>query len=310
MRYCTQVRTVFSRSLCVLFLLLCMQNAIAIEASEIRFEVPAKIDQGTCIPLLIRSTMRIDYPSASLKDSSGRRLARCHGITLPAETYAYLVLLPVPTDAQDGIATIHITGVLDGRPFAQISKISIMNFNFINETIALNSSNTAIKTDTSDRKIDQINLLGDILNTSRPDAYTFLGPWALPVKATRRTSFFGDQRIFKYSNGYTSKSVHWGIDFGIPTGTPVYAAGDGIVVMASDRITTGLTVVIEHLSGVYSLYYHLDSIAASEGEELRTGTLIGKSGSTGLSTGPHLHWEFRVAGVAISPDWFVDKTFF
>lgn len=310
MRYRLEKTKLLLNKLCICIFVLCMQNAIAIEASEIRFDIPEKTDQGTCIPLFIHSTKRIDYPAASLKDSSGRRLARCQGIVLPDETYAYLVLLPVPTDAQDGIATIHITGVLSGRPFAQIRRVSIMSFDFISETIALNPSNTAIRTDTSERKIEQINLLSDILNTSRPEAYIFLGPWALPVKATRRTSFFGDQRIFTYSNGYKSKSVHWGIDFGIPTGTPVYAAGDGIVVMASERITTGLTVVIEHLRGVYSLYYHLDSIAASEGEELRTGTLIGKSGSTGISTGPHLHWEFRVAGVAISPDWFVDKIFF
>ena len=77
--------------------------------------------------------------------------------------------------------------------------------------------------------------------------------------------------------------------------------------LAESRISTGWSVVVEHLPGVYSLYYHLDSLAASEGEAVRAGTLIGRSGSTGLSTGPHLHWEFRVNGEAVSPDWFLSR---
>jgi len=77
--------------------------------------------------------------------------------------------------------------------------------------------------------------------------------------------------------------------------------------MAENRISTGFTVVIEHLPGVYSLYYHLDALLAGEGETVRTGSLIGRSGNTGLATGPHLHWEFRVNGEAADPDWFTGR---
>ena len=72
--------------------------------------------------------------------------------------------------------------------------------------------------------------------------------------------------------------------------------------MARSRIVTGDTVVIEHLPGVYSLYYHLDEIFVEEGEEIAVEALIGTVGSTGLATGPHLHWEIRVAGVPVSPE--------
>ena len=80
--------------------------------------------------------------------------------------------------------------------------------------------------------------------------------------------------------------------------------------MSEERISTGNTIVIEHLPGVYSLYYHLDTLLAGCGEFVRAGTLIGRSGNTGLSTGPHLHWEFRVNGEAVSPDWFVGRVLF
>ena len=78
--------------------------------------------------------------------------------------------------------------------------------------------------------------------------------------------------------------------------------------MASERIITGFTVVIEHLPGLYSLYYHLDSLSVREGQRVSQGDRIGTVGSTGLATGPHLHWEVRSAGVAVDPDLLVKRS--
>ena len=75
--------------------------------------------------------------------------------------------------------------------------------------------------------------------------------------------------------------------------------------MAQFRIITGFTVVVEHLSGVYSLYYHLARLDVAAGERVAAGTAVGTVGSTGLATGPHLHWEVRAAGVAVDPDVLV-----
>jgi murein DD-endopeptidase MepM/ murein hydrolase activator NlpD len=74
------------------------------------------------------------------------------------------------------------------------------------------------------------------------------------------------------------------------------------VVLARNRIVTGNSVIIEHLPGVYSLYYHLDSIDAAEGAIVAAGERLGLSGATGLATGPHLHWEIRVSGENTDPD--------
>jgi murein DD-endopeptidase MepM/ murein hydrolase activator NlpD len=129
----------------------------------------------------------------------------------------------------------------------------------------------------------------------------------MPVNFTRRTSEFGDRRVYRYSSGARDTSIHAGIDFGVPTGTAVNACGPGKVVLARNRIVTGNSVIIEHLPGVYSLYYHLDKITAIEGSVVAAGELIGQSGSTGLSTAPHLHWEIRISGESADPDAFLAR---
>jgi murein DD-endopeptidase MepM/ murein hydrolase activator NlpD len=93
----------------------------------------------------------------------------------------------------------------------------------------------------------------------------------------------------------------------VPTGTEVRACGPGKVVLAGFRIVTGNSVVLEHLPGVYSLYYHLDKIEVSEGSMVDAGTVLGLSGATGLATGPHLHWEIRVSGENTDPDAFLGR---
>jgi murein DD-endopeptidase MepM/ murein hydrolase activator NlpD len=128
----------------------------------------------------------------------------------------------------------------------------------------------------------------------------------LPSKLTRRTSFFGDRRIYKYTNGRSETSLHNGIDFGIPLNTPVCACGAGKVIMSEYRISTGWTIVIEHLPGLYSLYYHLNNISVETGTMVKAGDDIALSGNTGLSTGPHLHWEMRLLGEAVNPDFFIE----
>jgi len=221
----------------------------------------------------------------------------------------FLAIIPIPADFPSGLYSLSISAKLAQAPVLSATHpLTIVPRQFPNEIVHLNKHNSAIKQDVSPERMAQIRLLNDILYFQDHEGYRFYGPWQVPVTATRRTSDFAHKRTYRYSNGKEEKATHWGIDFGIPTGTPVFASGDGKVVLATFRITTGWTVVIEHLPGLYSLYYHMDSLSCSEGETVRAGTLIGQSGSTGLSTGPHLHWEFRLNGIAMDPDWFVSKT--
>ncbi len=178
---------------------------------------------------------------------------------------------------------------------------------FIDETIQLDTKNTEIRTDTSPKRMGQIEKLNSILSTVNKDHIYQTKAYSAPTQATRRTAFFADRRIYAYSNGKSSTSLHYGIDYGIPTGSDVTSCAAGRVVLAEDRVTTGYSVVIEHLPGLYSLYYHMSELKVKEGDIVKEGQLIGLSGATGLATGPHLHWEMRLNMSAVNPDFFTEN---
>lgn len=187
---------------------------------------------------------------------------------------------------------------------------SLVEKTFNSETIPLDQKNTEIKTDSSPARAQQIDRLNEILSTITSSDVYQLTPFAPPTTSTRRTSYYADRRVYKYTNGKSSTSLHYGTDYGVPTGTPVTACAKGKVVLAEMRNSTGWSVVIEHLPGLYSLYYHMSKLEVQVGDEVEMGKEIGLSGSTGLATGPHLHWEMRLNMQAVNPDFFTtDFTF-
>lgn len=131
----------------------------------------------------------------------------------------------------------------------------------------------------------------------------WLEPFALPLEG-RDTSSFGSPR--RYAPG-GNVSYHYGADLAAPTGTPIRATNRGRVLVADFYPIKGGLVVIDHGAGVYSLYLHQSKVVARVGQQVERGEVIGEVGSTGLSTGPHLHWEMRVFGEASNPLSWVDK---
>jgi murein DD-endopeptidase MepM/ murein hydrolase activator NlpD len=212
-------------------------------------------------------------------------------------------VLGLPSTVEPGPFIIRVEA--GGRTVQDIPFV-VSKRDFIAETIDLDQANTDIRTVPDPQKTRESEQLWAILSSFGGDIYT-PGPFTPPVTSTRRTSFFGDRRVYRYASGSTDTSIHAGVDYGVPTGTEVRACAAGKVVLARPRIVTGNSVVIEHLPGVYSLYYHLDKIEVEEGVEVVPGRLIGLSGSTGLATGPHLHWEVRAAGENTDPDAFVSR---
>lgn len=115
--------------------------------------------------------------------------------------------------------------------------------------------------------------------------------------AGRITSGFG----MRYHPILHYTRFHAGIDFGAPIGTPIVAAADGQVIAAGWAGGYGREVRIAHAGGMVTLYGHMSSIAATPGEVVHQGQVIGYVGSSGLSTGPHLHFEVKIGGKAVNP---------
>jgi murein DD-endopeptidase MepM/ murein hydrolase activator NlpD len=122
------------------------------------------------------------------------------------------------------------------------------------------------------------------------------GDFAKPVNAPA-TDSFGTRRIF---NGKLA-SIHRGMDFRAPSGTPVAAANSGTVVLAQKLFYEGNCVVIDHGLGFTTIYMHLSRIDVAAGKKVRKGEHLGLSGATGRVTGPHLHFAARWQNSYLDP---------
>ena len=129
-------------------------------------------------------------------------------------------------------------------------------------------------------------------------------PTRMPLDSATLTSDYG-MRTHPVLGG---RRNHKGIDLAQPSGTPVYATADGVVGKAEWFSSYGNYIQIEHGGEMQTRYAHLSGYAIAAGEQVRRGQLIGFVGSTGNSTGPHLHYEVRVAGEAVDPTPYMIDT--
>ncbi|WP_414620834.1 M23 family metallopeptidase [Calothrix sp. CCY 0018] len=141
-----------------------------------------------------------------------------------------------------------------------------------------------------------IRLLQQFAKTAN-DAIEGVGIAYPTTKGLPTTSGFG-WRIHPLTG---LRKFHSGIDFGAPKGTPIYAYQAGEIKLASRKGGYGKTVIINHGAGFSTLYAHASKIIVRKGERVASGQMIGRIGSTGFSTGPHLHFEVRVNNKPVNP---------
>lgn len=128
------------------------------------------------------------------------------------------------------------------------------------------------------------------------------GKFAWPVPGSQRvTSYYG----YRIHPVYKTRKFHTGIDIGAGYGLPIVAAADGKVTLATTNGGYGKCVIINHGSGITTLYGHCSTLLVSVGETVTKGQTIANIGSTGVSTGPHLHFEVRVNGSTTDPLQYV-----
>lgn len=123
------------------------------------------------------------------------------------------------------------------------------------------------------------------------------GSFTDPLPGKELGTPFGVRRIINK----VPKSSHSGVDISADAGEPVLAPNDGVVVLIDDQFFSGNSVILDHGQGIYTMFFHLSKVEVQHGQTVMKGDVIARVGSTGRSTGPHLHWGVRMQGAKVDP---------
>ncbi len=274
----------------------------------IELHTPRQVERGVPFKVHLWPAEGVEALSTALLRANGDEVTASGGYLtrVMRDVPVWVSLLGVPSTLAPGDYRLQV-GVTysDGGTQTFERDIEVTPRDFASMRIALNQAMSDLRETADPRRVQQARETIAPVARYNDSAIYNEGSFIVPVEDARISAGFGDRRVFDYADGAEAQSIHFGIDLAAPTGTPVFASGAGRVAFAADRIITGYTVVIEYLPGVFGLYYHLDRLDVQQGDLVRRGQQIGTVGMTGLATGPHLHWEFRVGGVPVDPAAFV-----
>jgi murein DD-endopeptidase MepM/ murein hydrolase activator NlpD len=203
----------------------------------------------------------------------------------------WLAVAPLPTEALPGPVAVEV--MADGLPFAPPLELTPPGF----ASTTLTLPPRFVEPPPAARRRMALDQAAFTAAYDRPfGPPRLVGPLTAPLDVDP-SSRYGDQRVY---NGAV-EGVHYGLDLPSATGEPVGAAGDGEVVLARDCYMSGKSVLLWHGAGVFTAYFHLSRLEVSVGDAVTRGQRIGRVGSTGRSTGPHLHWGVKVDGLWVDP---------
>jgi len=205
--------------------------------------------------------------------------------------------IPTNYNTEPGRYQIKYGNRKEGTEFAQEIEVVAHNYRIQHLTI-----DEQVDKDTrNDAAYDEFaKHFTPIRKQSEPDRY-YTESFVLPAKG-RLTTEFGQTR---YVNGAPTSSRHSGLDIAAPTGTEIKATNRGKVVLAMPLILTGNTIVIDHGEGLFSVYYHMHESIVTVGETVERGQKIGTIGTTGFSTGPHLHFILSYYTMNLEPGFLL-----
>ena len=145
----------------------------------------------------------------------------------------------------------------------------------------------------------EADMLAAIFAQRTPEQY-WNGTFRMPLDGKIRiTSYFATRRCYNCPDGSTPTSYHGGMDMAANVGTPVHAPAAGRIVFAGQLSDRGNAIIIDHGMGVFSLLAHNSKLIATVGQMVQQGDVVSLSGNTGLSNGPHVHWEVHVNGPGV-----------
>ena len=277
-----------------------VSGATSVHSTAARWTVvirPARLVNGT--PVLFRVTT--PKPVRSL---SGNWLGHEIAFSFDASRKSWFALAGVSLETKPGAYPIQLHGETlvgqsagppDGQAISFEKKIRVERRRYPRVQLKVPVRYTAPGPE-DQRQIEQEKeTKADAFKTLSPGR-EWKGSFAPPVSA-EISDVFGVERVF---NG-SVQSTHQGLDFRVPSGTPVAAANSGRVILARPLFFEGNCVVIDHGQGLLTLYLHLSKFSVKEGDDISKGQPIGLSGGTGRATGPHLHLAVRWQGVYLNP---------
>ncbi len=205
--------------------------------------------------------------------------------------------LPTNYNVKPGLYQINYGVKSKGTEFTQ--KIEIAEYNYHIQYLYIDPETEAeTRNDAAYAEYNKYYI--PVRNQSEPSRYYTEG-FLLPVRG-RLTTEFGETR---YVNDFPTSYRHLGLDIAADAGTEVKAVNRGKVVLARSFILTGNTVMIDHGEGLFSVYHHMLNLSVKAGEIAERGQKIGEVGSTGFSTGPHLHFMISYYMMNLEPGYFL-----
>ena len=169
----------------------------------------------------------------------------------------------------------------------------LKKFKFINEDLRISNEN-------------------NILKATSPVSTQMISDFAIktfyPLRNGKVVASFGDHRYYEYDKVPASESYHLGLDLASNAQAGMQTSNDGVVVFARENGIYGNNIIISHGLGVYSLYGHCSSYLVKEGDVVKAGDVIAKTGMTGLALGDHLHFGMYVQGVDVRPEEWMDES--
>jgi hypothetical protein len=159
----------------------------------------------------------------------------------------------------------------------------------------------SMKQDTKRIQADQKKI--DLARSKSQAEFLFTGNFVQPVEGILTTPF----GYTRYVNGKYDSS-HMAVDLAAKEGTPIKATNDGVVALADSLYLTGNSIYLDHGMGLFSQYAHLSELRVKTGDRVKQGDIIGLVGTTGFSTGPHLHFTFWAHNVPVNPNLFFNTT--
>jgi murein DD-endopeptidase MepM/ murein hydrolase activator NlpD len=253
---------------------------------------PIRLFNGAPVLFQVKSKSKLD-------SISGNWLGHQLTFSYDPSSRTWFALAGVNFDTKPGKYTLELKATSatskSSLNFSRAFVVSRANYPKIKVQLAVEKKFTEPTPEQQAQIAESVKVKQEYLGRTTPDR-EWDGNFAAPVSAPT-SDVYGSQRIF---NGVAQRE-HQGLDYRVPTGTPVAAMNNGTILLARFLYFEGNCVVIDHGQGLLTLYFHLSEIKVKEGDAVKRGQEIGLSGGTGRATGPHLHVAVRWQATYLDP---------